>query len=257
MNDSSAARSALLAGFLLLTGMLSATVQAAERSGSVDWGRRVALGTLESGVVAEVPVAQGQRVSKGELLLRLDQRGFKADLAAAQAAHRHAQALLAEAQREFDRAEELYDRTVLSEHERTVAIIGLREAQAVAEKARAGLVRAQLALEHSELHAPLDGLVETLSVVPGQVVNARLEVPNLVTLADDRWLEVRVQGDPAMLQGLLAAKNIQVELDGKMLPVVQVFPSAPAANADGLVGIRLKRPQGLVVRPGQAAAVLW
>ncbi len=257
MNDNTAAPFALLAGLLLSITTAFATAQAGELSGTVDWGLRATLGTLESGVVAEVPVVEGQQVKQGELLLKLDQRGFKADLAAARAAHRHAQALLAEAQREFDRAEELYDRTVLSDHERTVAVIGLREAQATAEKARAERVRAQLALEHSELRAPFDGLVESLSAVPGQAVNARLEVPILLVLADDHSLEVRVQGNPAMLQGLLAADSAEVALGGTTLPVAHIAQAASARTANGVVKIRLKRPKDLVLRPGQAVTVRW
>lgn len=257
MNDKTAAPFVLLAGLLLSIATAFATAQAGELTGTLDWGQRITLGTLESGVVAEVPVFEGQQVRQGELLLRLDQRGFKADLAAARAAHRHAKALLEEAQREFDRAEELYDRTVLSDHERTVAVIGLREAQAVAEKARAERVRAQLALEHSELRAPFDGMVERLSVVPGQAVSARLEIPSLLVLADDRWLEVKVHGNPAMLQGLLAAEGAQIELDGQMLPATEISPSIPVGSATGQVRLRVKRPKGLAVRPGQAVTVRW
>lgn len=257
MKEKTAVPFALLAGLMLSIATAFATATAGELAGTVDWGQRVTLGTLESGVVAEVPVVEGQQVGQGELLLRLDQRGFKADLAAARAAQRHAQALLEEAQREFDRAEELYDRTVLSDHERTVAVIGLREAQAAAEGARAERVRAQLALERSELRAPFDGFVESLKVVPGQAVSARLQVPPLLVLADDRWLEVKVQGNPAMLQALLAAEDAQVVLGGKVLAVAQISPSAPAHGSAGMVSIRVKRPEGMAVHPGQAVTVRW
>ncbi|RMG59463.1 MAG: efflux RND transporter periplasmic adaptor subunit [Gammaproteobacteria bacterium] len=257
MNDRSVSSIFLLAGLLSLSLLTCMPVSAGEFPALVDWGRRVTLGTLESGVVAEVMVTEGQRVKKGALLLRLDQRRFEADLAAAQAAYRHAEALLAEAQQEFDRAQELYDRTVLSEHERTVAVIGLRKAQAAKEKARADLVRARLALEHSELHAPFDGVVQRVMAVPGQPVNARMKLPSLLMLADTHWLEVRAQASPAMVQGLLAADKAEVVLDGTSLPVVHLTHSFSSAGGNVTVRIRVKRPDDLVVRPGQPASIRW
>ena len=95
---------------------------------TLQWGQRAELGTLVSGVVAEVPVRAGQSVNKGALLVTLDDRGFRARVQGAQAAVTRTGVRFEEAKREQERAIELYDRTVLSEHERQLAEIALAEA---------------------------------------------------------------------------------------------------------------------------------
>jgi len=124
--------------------VLAGVASAGELPGTLAWGERISMGTLVSGMVAEVPVRAGQRVNKGDLLVALVGRGLRAEVAGAKAETLRADVLLKEAQLEDERATELYERTVLSEHERTQATIGLREAQAQAQRARARLVQARL-----------------------------------------------------------------------------------------------------------------
>jgi multidrug efflux system membrane fusion protein len=152
----------------------------------ISWSQRVELGTLVSGVVEKVHVRPGQAVVGGDELLSLDARSFKSEVARALAGHRHAQALLEEAQREDERAIELYDRTVLSDFERNQALIALQGARAHAEEARAKLLQARLDLERSVIRAPFDGLVLAVNAAPGQGVVSELQSTPLVTVADNR-----------------------------------------------------------------------
>ena len=254
-------RQAVWGGILWLLLGLAAPAVAGELAGTLDWGRRLELGPLVSGIVEQVAVAPGERVRKGQTLLTLDGRGFRADLAAAKAAARHAAVLLEEARREHERAQELYDRSVLSEHERIVAVIGLREAQAAARRAEAQRVAAALALERSRLTAPFDGLVVAVRATPGQAVNARLQVPTLLVLADDRELRVAVRAEPAVARELQQAQGLRVELAGRELPVVRVQPGTELVRegARRLLPLELvvERPADLAVRAGEPVRVRW
>ena len=73
--------------------------------------------------VLAVLMAGTQRVASGALLVELDQRVLRAGLAAAEARVALAKLKQAEAGRELDRTLELYDRTLLSEHEKQQAQI--------------------------------------------------------------------------------------------------------------------------------------
>lgn len=246
-----------------LIGMLLASPSlAGELAARVAWGQRVGMGILVPGIIQKVNVRPGQRVKAGEQLLALDQRVYRAQLVAAQARARRAKILREEAQREFDRAQELYDRTVLSEHDYTVAQIELRKAEAVSAGARSELAQARQQLQFSQIKAPFDGIVVERKASPGQAVTARLRVPELLVLADDRHLRVLAEADGNTLDALLAAKRRVVKLGGRDLAVQDVVPGVEAhASAQDKplypVTLFIERPLDLNVRAGQLARVVW
>jgi multidrug efflux system membrane fusion protein len=244
-------------------GMLYTSASlAGELAARVDWGKRVTLGTLVPGVVQAVNVTPGQQVAAGDPLLSLDQRSYRAQLAAAQATQKQAAILLEEARREYERAQELYDRTVLSQHELTVAEIGLRKAQAEASSAAAALARARLELDYSQLKAPFSGVVVEVNASPGQSVTAADRVPELLTLADDRNLQVTALSDAATQDGMLAAERVVVKLGGRELVAQQIVPGLEARNnGQGQllypVTAVIKRPDDMRVRAGESASIAW
>ena len=140
------------------------------------------LGLPISGVIAKVKVKVGQTVKKGDLLLSLDSRALAAKIAAAQSQYRLTSILLEEAQREDERAEELYERTVLSEHDRVEAKIVLRRAQAAHKNSQAELVKSKMNLQYSRLVAPFDGSVEKLFAYEGQAVVNTNNIQTLMLL---------------------------------------------------------------------------
>jgi len=214
-----------------------------------------------SGQVTQVPVRPGQRVKKGDLLVGLDERGFRAELNGARAESARAQALVEEAQREDERAAELYDRTVLSEYERTAATIGLREAQAGAAKARAEVTKARLDHERSQLKAPFDGLVLAVHASPGQAVVSAFESAPLVELAGDTRMRLESSADMATARDLAAGKPI-VEVAGRQVEASEVeigFEPVGQAQAQPLYAVRVyfARPSDLELRAGEMARLVW
>lgn len=234
---------------------------AGELPGTLAWEGRVSMGTLVSGVVSEVPVRAGQRVDQGELLVGLDGRGFRAQVAAARAEAARAQSLLEEAQREDQRAEELYERTVLSEHERTRATISLREAEAVAVRARADVVNARLDLERSRLQAPFAGRVLAVHAVPGQAVVSNLQSESLVELAADAQMLLRAEADLATARAI-AAGTVSVQVAGRSIAAGRVEVGfEPVGRQQGApryaVSVLFSRPADLELRAGQPARLVW
>lgn len=147
---------------------------------------KLELTTRVSGVVDEVLVKTGQRVRKGAVLLRLGKTVLQARLDEATAEHARAQADEADARRELDRAQELFNRTVSSTSELEAAM--LRHARAQANLAATGARRviAQKNLDDAELKAPIDGVVSALPGGPGTVVIADCQPKTLVILSPGR-----------------------------------------------------------------------
>lgn len=244
-----------------LTCLLNGSLVAGELTGVLAWGERMDMGSLVSGMVSEVPVRAGQRVSRGDLLLGLDRRGFRADLDGAIAEAAHAQARLEEAQREDERATELYDRTLLSEHERALAITVLREAEAVAARASANLEKARLAHERSQLTAPFDGVVIAVHAAPGQAVLSDHQVAALVELAGDTHMRVSSRADMATAREAIDAQ-LMVEVAGRQLKAERVEVGfEPVDQAQGRPRYAFRayfvRPADLELRAGESARLYW
>ncbi len=144
---------------------------------------RVELTTRVSGVVDQVLVKVGQRVSKGTLLLRLDRTILQARLDETAADLARAQADEGDAKRELARAQELFDRTVSSTTELDAATLRHVRAQAAVAAATARRVIAQKNLQDAELKAPFNGVISALPGVPGTVVAADCQPKTLVILS--------------------------------------------------------------------------
>jgi len=155
-------------------------------AGSLWAADRIELTTRVSGVVDQVLVKAGQRVSKGTVLLRLERTILQARLDEAVAEHARAQADESDAKRELERAQELFNRTVSSTTEFDAAVLRHVRAQAGLSAAGARRVIAQQNLKDAELRAPFDGVVSAVPGAPGTVVTADCQPKTLVILNSGR-----------------------------------------------------------------------
>lgn len=212
----------LFTGLLLLLSALPA--QALDVTARLHWSQRVEMSTPVSGVIQTVNVRIGQRVKKGAVLVSLDQRGFKAKQKMAQAKVNNLKEVQLEAKRQQDRAQELYDRTVLSDHDLQVAKNGYTAARSGYQTAQAELVQAKLDLEYSNLRAPFDAIVLQRSVEVGQTVISQLRPEPLLVVAASEKMIARGLIEQDDLNGDIHGKSATVIVDGKTYPgkVLQV-----------------------------------
>ena len=135
-----------------------------------------------SGVINQVYIKAGQQIKKGELLLDFDSTLFNSNLAEARANIKLEKFNRSEAKKEFMRAEELYDRTVLSEYELQQARLLYTRAQAEYIAAENRLIHAQWDKQHSKLYATINGKIIQLFSYPGQYVNNQFAAQPLLTI---------------------------------------------------------------------------
>ncbi|MFK5893957.1 MAG: biotin/lipoyl-binding protein [Pseudomonadota bacterium] len=135
-----------------------------------------------SGVIKKVYVKTGKTVKQGELLLEYDNTLIDSNLAEAKAQINLAKINLSEAKKELERADELYERTVLSEHDLQLAKVLYSKAAAQFAGANNQLVHARWERTHSKLYAPFNGLVIKVFSYQGQYVNNKLTAQTLLIL---------------------------------------------------------------------------
>lgn len=204
-------------------GTLSVSVTA---NGTLQPTTQVAIGSEQSGTVARVLVDVNDRVTKGQLLLMLDDArlrdqvaGASAALEAARAAERQARATRAETDDSLGRLRDVQQRSgglVPSATEMSAAEAALSRAEAAlagaaasVAQARATLSQAQTSLSKAAIRSPIDGVVLARAVEPGNAVAASLQAVTLLTLAEDLTqmrLEVNVdEADVGQVQAGQAA----------------------------------------------------
>lgn len=239
---------------------LSVTVSAAELNGELDWANRVSLSMPVDGLVTQVKTRPGESVEAGAVLVLLDTRVAQAHVAQARAAVRRSELLRAEAQREWDRAKELYDRTVLSQHELQVAEIAFANADAEYRAAQSARVASEVALEIHTVKAPFAARVLEVHVAPGQAVVGTQQVQPLVTLADLGKLRARAAVDAAQATNFAPDAAVKVRVGEQQYDarIVGVSSAAQYGESEARYSVEAEFavPADSPLRVGQPATLV-
>jgi HlyD family secretion protein len=193
-------------------GDLVVTVTA---TGTLQPTNTVQVGSELSGIIKQVMVDHNERVKVGQALARLDTSKLEAQLAQYQATLESAKARVLQAQAtvsetrskllQFQKVRELSDNRVPSQAEYDAAVAALERALADEASAKAAVSQAQAAVRACEtdlskaiIRSPVNGVVISRNVEPGQTVAASFQAPVLFTIAEDlRQMELHVDVDEA------------------------------------------------------------
>ncbi|WP_019834107.1 efflux RND transporter periplasmic adaptor subunit [Sphingomonas sp. PR090111-T3T-6A] len=204
-------------------GDLAVTVSA---TGNLTPTKQINVGSEESGIVTDVFVQNNDHVTKGEPLARLDTSRLKDALVQSQAQLLASQAAVLQNQATVDQSGATLKRyqevarlsggkvpsatemdTARGDYARAVANLKSAEAQVAQSKAEVSTNQTNLA--KATIYSPVDGVVLSRQVEPGQTVAAQFNVATLFTIAEDLTqmkLDVKVDeadvgevavGDPA------------------------------------------------------------
>lgn len=198
-------------------GDLALTVSA---NGTLQPTRTVNVGSELSGTVRRVLVDVNDEVKKGQVLVELDTDKLNAQLGRSRAALASAQARLVQSQASLREAEANMKR--LEEVQRISggklpsaaeldggraalerAQADVQAAKASVDDAKASLVTVETDLSKAAIKSPIDGVILTRSVDPGNAVAASLQAVTLFTVAEDlKQLRLEVAVDEADVGGV-------------------------------------------------------
>ncbi|MGI4847060.1 MAG: efflux RND transporter periplasmic adaptor subunit [Janthinobacterium lividum] len=151
-------------------------------SGRLEAVDRVEIRPLVSGTLTAVHFKDGALVKKGDVLFTIDPRPYAAETARASAQLAGAEARAAYTASDLARGERLLADNAIARRDYDEKQNTSREAAANLLMARAGLVAAQLNLEHTRIVAPVSGRISRAEVTPGNVVTAGSTAAPLTTL---------------------------------------------------------------------------
>jgi RND family efflux transporter MFP subunit len=194
-------------------------------------------------------VAEGSRVKRGEILARIENDVFEAQIAAARARVAEVTAQLTQARRDLDRARTLRNQNILAEADLENAQTGVDVLEAGLASARAQVRLAQENYENTLVRAPFDGTVLRKDAEVGEIVapasaGGGLTRTAIVTMADLGTLEVEVDVNEAYIAQVRNGQEARITLDAYpdtsfSGQVRQVVPTADRQKATVLVKVAI------------------
>ena len=195
-----------------ITGVIHATGTVAPAPGA-----ELIVSAPEAARIAEIPAAEGDRVRRGDLLVRFDIPSLPAEVEKQAAEVQRAQASLENARANQARARDLFQRGVAARKEVEDADRQIADAEAAVAQAQASRNAAASVASRAVARATFDGVVAKRSHNPGDFVEpsagdpvlrvvdlGRLEVVAAVPLADVARLRV---GAAAHLSSVPAGRD--------------------------------------------------
>jgi HlyD family secretion protein len=259
-------------------------------SGTISPLITVPVGSQVSGQLTEIDVDFNSRVKKGQLLAVVDPSTFKsrvqaaeADMAVQQAVIgsnevqvSNAQVLLDQARRDFERTQKLAEQGLLSTNDLEKARNALEQAQnavkiaaATLNNSRAQLVKvrsqldqARIDLSHTEIRAPVDGVVIDRTADVGQTVQSAMTVATLFKIARDlSQVQIETKVDEADIGAVRQAQRATFTVDAYpernfegRIAQVRISGSASANVVTYSVMVQADNPEQLLL-PGMTANV--
>jgi RND family efflux transporter MFP subunit len=156
-------------------------------AGSLQPELRADLRAEVSGVVLEVLKDNGDVVSKGDLLLRIDATAIRDNLLSAQEAERTAEAALDQAERQFKRMQSVVEKGLVAVETVETAEGSRNQAQSALASARARVVESEQLLEKTEVRAPFNGVVAARNVSAGNTVQVGMELIKVLDIGTMRF----------------------------------------------------------------------
>ena len=223
--------------------------------GRVDANRKAELAFRVSGQVQELLVKEGDSVSQGDIIAKLDPTDFQITV-------NDKKALFTRASNDYTRGQKLVKDGHISKMD-----FDKLEASFLSTKADLNLASQQLA--YTELKAPFSGTVARRHIQNFEEIQAK---QNIIALNDNDILEVKFDLPENLL--LRLQRDVDSKRDSKIrnqIPVVAMFQSqagkeyvlsykemstkADASTQTFLVTYTLPKPQSIIVLPGMTATV--
>jgi RND family efflux transporter MFP subunit len=205
--------------------------------------------------IKNIHVRAGDNVQKGQLLVTLESEGLKAQLAQSIAMVDASKAMLTEAKANFERAQTLKEKGLVSQSELDVAVTKFRRYGSELVAANQSKQAAQTALEYSKITSPFSGVVVERSAEPGNIASPG---QLLLSLYDPLTLQIEADVRESLATQLDIGRKITVKVEsvGKEINaiIVEIVPAADPNARSFLVKAGIEFDPSL--RPGMFARML-
>jgi HlyD family secretion protein len=236
----------------------------------------VKLTTEEIGRVTAIYVEEGAKVTKGQLVLQIDDQRLRAAVDQGEAAVRmqdiaieRQQLQLANLQTQWERMQRLHERSLIDEdsfvtatNNLEIAKVDLQSNRESLSQARAQLDQQQDRLSKTRVFSPIDGTVTTLDIKVGETaISSSTNIPgsSLMTIANPASIQTEVNVDEADIANVTIGQKARVyaiaypdqPVEGVVDSIAVSAKVATGQQAQSFaIKIRLLDPEKITLRPG-------
>jgi len=242
-----------------------------QATGYITARRQATVSAQITGTLTAVLIEEGDRVSKGQVLARLEDSAYRANLDAAMAGVQSAQAQVAQLQAQLtqeqhdaDRLQSLASRGLVSkqqaEQARTAAVSAAAQLNAQRKQAlvaQAQAAEAKVNYDYTVVHAPFSGVITTKDAQVGEIISplsagGGFTRTGVGTIVDMDSLEVDVDVNEAYIGRVKANMPAEAVLDAYpdwKIPahVIAVVPAADRGKATVKVRVALEQKDARIV----------
>ena len=228
----------------------------------------IVIGTKILGQIVAEPIEEGQRVKVGDLLARIDDRDYQAQLRQAYADRDLAAANIVLKRVRAERLRELYHQGVESKDSLDDAENQLSVAEAEYNKAVGAIDFAKFAVSQTVITSPINGVVLQKYRELGDTINFGGEIQagggatDIAQLADLSDLRCEVDINESDIAKVTMGTPATVILDAYPddpfpATVVKIYPEADRQKGTVKVEVRVLQPDLKVIKPEMSAKVTF
>jgi len=234
-------------------------------SGYVVAQRKAAVASKGTGRLVYIGVVEGDEVKKDQIIARIEDSDIKAQLEEAEANLKFYEADLKEAENNYKREVELFEKGLTSAQLFDRAEANYKRLLASLDIAKARITQYEVALENTIIRAPFDGTVLTKNAEIGEVV-APLGASTtsrgaVVLIADMNSLLVEADVSESNIEKIEVNRDCEIVLDAYPDKnyagfVFKIVPTADRSKATVMVKVGFKNYDSRVL-PEMSAKVLF
>src|SRR6059036_275052 len=204
-------------------------LQTVSATGKVQPETEVKISPEVAGEIIELPVTDGMRIKKGDLLVRIKPDSYKALLeqqeaaiSSAKATNLQQKATMLKAEHDFKRAEDLFNKKLISEQEFNAAQAAYDVAKNTyesslheIERAQAGSSQARDQLSKTTVYSPINGTVTILNSKLGEriVATNQFAGTEVMRVADLSSMQARVDVNENDVVNVKVGDSASVKID--------------------------------------------
>ena len=189
--------------------------QIVEASGTVNPVNTVSVGSTVSGLMKEVYVDFNSKVKAGQLIALMDTSLLQANVDKTRSNYDKQKAITDNSLKTYNRYKNLVARNFMARSELDQAQADYLSNKALLNAAKADLEYAERQCSFAYIYSPVDGIIVTRNVDPGQPVAASFQAPELFTVARDlKEMQIEVNVSEADIGKIKEGQEVDYTLDG-------------------------------------------
>jgi multidrug efflux pump subunit AcrA (membrane-fusion protein) len=238
--------------------LISFNSGAFEVNGILDWSELSVKSFSVQGFVEKVAVHSGELVKKDQLLAQLDRRSLLTIVEKNKAGVQQFDPLIFDARIEFNNAEELFERTVLSEVDLQKVQGVLKALEAQQAIARADLKLAKIQYNEAQLLAPYDARLVRVDLLPGLVISEENMSSSQIILAQLGSMRAIISLSVEQAAQITLGQKVKLNINGDQFQGVVISSVQQSSVAEQYtLSIKFKHDISHTYLAGQKVSVVF